>query len=403
MLAWSAIILNKLRTFLSLLGVMVGIFVISAVFAVVDSMEDGLMESFSMMDDDVLFIQKWPWEFGEEYPWWKYVQRREPSYRDAEELEARLTQAEAVSFQMKSMFDVEAGSSLATNVPVVAASHNYHSTININMGLGRLFSESESASGWPVAILGHRTAMDLFGTNEVLGESIKIKGNKLEIIGVFKEEGSSMISGGWDNSVLLPARFAPKLFDVHHLDGNAIIVKAQPDVEMNVLKDEIIQHFRSVRRIRPADDDDFSINQIAMLSGMISSIFTQVEIGGWFIAIFAILVGCFSIANIMFVSVRERTKFIGIQKALGAKSTFILIQFLFESVALCIFGAALALMAIQLMILAINFADVGIQLGVSPMRVLMAMSIAVVSGLIAGIAPAMKAANMAPVEAMRST
>lgn len=200
----------------------------------------------------------------------------------------------------------------------------------------------------------------------------------------------------------LPSRFAPKLFDIHHLDGNSILVKAKEGVELGLLKDEIIQHFRSVRRIRPADPDDFSINQIEMLSGMISSIFSQVEKGGWFIAIFAILVGCFSIANIMFVSVRERTKLIGIQKALGAKSTFIMIQFLFESVALCIFGAALALLAINLLILVINLADVGIQLGVSFSRVMMAMSIAVVSGLIAGIAPAMKAANMEPVEAMRS-
>lgn len=401
-LAWSAIILNKLRTFLSLLGVMVGIFVISAVFAVVDSMEDGLMESFSMMDDDVMFIQKWPWEFGEDYPWWKYVQRREPTFKDAKDLESRLTLAEAVSYQMKSMFDVESGSSLSRSVPVMAVSHNYHETINMDLGSGRLFSESESASGWPVVILGHKTAMDLFGTSDVLGKSIKIKGYKLEIVGVFKKAGSSMITEGFDNSVVLPARFAPKLFDIHHLDGNSILVKAKEGVELGLLKDEIIQHFRSVRRIRPADPDDFSINQIEMLSGMISSIFSQVEKGGWFIAIFAILVGCFSIANIMFVSVRERTKLIGIQKALGAKSTFIMIQFLFESVALCIFGAALALLAINLLILVINLADVGIQLGVSFSRVMMAMSIAVVSGLIAGIAPAMKAANMEPVEAMRS-
>jgi putative ABC transport system permease protein len=402
-LAWSAIVLNKLRTFLSLLGVMVGIFVISAVFAVVDSMEDGLMESFSMMDDDVMFIQKWPWEFGEDYPWWKYVQRREPTFKDSRELESRLTLAEAVSFQMKALFDIEAGSSLSRNVSIVAASHKYHQTINMDLGSGRLFSESESASGWPVAIIGHTTAMDLFGKSDVLGEKIKVKGYKLEIVGVFKKQGASMIAEGFDNSAVIPARFANKLFDVHHMDGNAIIVKAKDGVELDVLKDEIIQHFRSVRRIRPADSDDFSINHIEMLTGMISTIFSQVEKGGWFIAIFAILVGCFSIANIMFVSVRERTKLIGIQKALGAKSTFIMIQFLFESVALCIFGAALALLAINILILVINLADIGIQLGVSFSRVMMAMSIAVVSGLIAGIAPAMKAANMEPVEAIRST
>ena len=123
--------------------------------------------------------------------------------------------------------------------------------------------------------------------------------------------------------------------------------------------------------------------------------------GGWFIAIFAILVGCFSIANIMFVSVRERTRIIGIQKALGAKSLFILIQFLFESIALCVFGGILALLAIEFLILIVNSIDLGIELSVSLYRVTMAMSISVISGLLAGIAPALSAAKMPPVDAMR--
>ena len=187
------------------------------------------------------------------------------------------------------------------------------------------------------------------------------------------------------------------------VDGNSIMVKARTGVEMGVLKDEIIQQLRSVSRVRPGNENDFSINQIEMLTSLISSIFTQVELGGWFIAIFAILVGCFSIANIMFVSVRERTKIIGVQKALGAKSSFILIQFLFEAIVLCIFGAILALLAIELLILIINMSDLGITLSVSFNRVVMAMSIAVVSGLLAGIAPALSAARMPPVEAMRSS
>jgi putative ABC transport system permease protein len=180
------------------------------------------------------------------------------------------------------------------------------------------------------------------------------------------------------------------------------MVKAKDGVDLAILKDEIIQQFRSVRRVRPSDVDDFSINQIEMLTGMISSIFSQVEMGGWFIAIFAILVGCFSIANIMFVSVRERTRIIGVQKALGAKSSFILIQFLFESIVLCIFGAALALLAIELLMFVVNMSDLGINLSISVKRVAMAMTIAIVSGLLAGIAPALSAARMPPVEAMRS-
>jgi len=150
------------------------------------------------------------------------------------------------------------------------------------------------------------------------------------------------------------------------------------------------------------EEDDFSINQMDMVTSIIDGIFDQVELGGWFIAIFAILVGCFSIANIMFVSVRERTKIIGVQKAIGAKNTFILIQFLFEAVVLCVFGAVLALVAIQLLVWVINAFDVGLTLGIAPKRVLLALGVAVTSGLLAGVAPARQAANLPPVEAMRA-
>ena len=401
--AWSAIVVNKLRTFLSLLGVMVGIFVISSIFTVVDSMEDDLMDSFSMLDDDVLFVSKWPWSMGGEYPWWKYVQRREPSLSDSEELSRRLTQASEVAFQMKGMFNLEAAENYYPNVPVAAVSHSYPGVISLDIATGRFFNGSESASGSPVGIVGYDIAMNLFGTEEVLGRKIKIAGQRVEIIGTFTHQGESMISNGFDEFVMVPATFAPRIFDTRNLEGNSIMVKARAGVEMEILKDEIIQQLRSVRRVRPGNENDFSINQIDMLTGLISTIFTQVELGGWFIAIFAILVGCFSIANIMFVSVRERTRIIGVQKALGAKSSFILIQFLFEAIVLCVFGAILALLAIELLILIINMSDLGITLSVSFNRVVMAMSIAVVSGLLSGIAPALSASRMPPVEAMRSS
>ena len=401
--AWSAIVVNKLRTFLSLLGVMVGIFVISSIFAVVDSMEEDLMDSFSMLDDDVLFVSKWPWSMGGDYPWWKYVQRREPSLRDSEDLAGRLTTASDVAFQMKGMFNLEAEENSYPNVPVAAVSHTYPDVISLDLASGRFFNGSESSSGRPVAIVGYDIAMNLFGSEEVLGRKLKVAGQRVEIIGTFTQQGESMISNGFDEFVMVPATFAPRIFDTRNVDGNSIMVKARTGIEMGVLKDEIIQQLRSVRRVRPGNENDFSINQIDMLTSLISSIFTQVELGGWFIAIFAILVGCFSIANIMFVSVRERIKIIGVQKALGAKSSFILIQFLFEAIVLCVFGAILALLALEFMMFIVNISDMGITLSVSFERVMLAMSIAVVSGLVAGIAPALSAARMPPGEAMRSS
>jgi putative ABC transport system permease protein len=189
---------------------------------------------------------------------------------------------------------------------------------------------------------------------------------------------------------------------MNYSEGTSIMVKPKEGVSSVELSDELIQQFRSIRRLRPLEEDDFSINQIGMLTSILDAIFVQVEYGGWFIGIFAILVGCFSIANIMFVSVRERTRIIGVQKAIGAKSTFILTQFLFEAVALCLFGALFALLAIEGIVVLVNVLDVGIELKVRPSRIVIALSVAVASGLLAGLAPARKAARMEPVEAMRT-
>jgi putative ABC transport system permease protein len=253
-----------------------------------------------------------------------------------------------------------------------------------------------------VALIGHKVAMGLFGRANVLGKRFKLRGKRLEVIGVFEEEGSSVISDGFDQVVMVPATFASRIIDLNSADGS-IMVKASEGVSNEMLRDHIIEHFRPVRGLRPAEGDDFSVNELSALTGIIETIFVQVGYGSWVIGIFAILVGCFSIANIMFVSVRERTRFIGIQKAIGAKSTFILIQFLFEAIFLCVLGALIALGFIQLLLWGVNAMDLGLVMGMRPSRVAIAIIVAVASGLIAGIAPALKASRMPPVEAMRAS
>jgi len=400
--AWQAIWTNRLRTLLSLLGVMVGIFVISAVFTVVDSLETELRDTFNMLDEDVLFVTKWPWSAGGDYPWWKYVQRRPPSERDMELLVPRLRLAEAVMFQSKAFLDVEAGNNRMVGVAVGGGSHAYNKVISLNLVHGRYFTPSASAAGTPVAVVGHQIAMQLFGRANAVGEEFKLRGMRVEVIGVLGEEGESVVSTGLDEFVLVPSAFAPRVYDARNAEDAQIAVKAKPGVELAALEDEIVQQLRAVRRVRPGQEEDFSVNRMEMLTSILDSIFANLAVGGWFIAIFAILVGCFSIANIMFVSVRERTKIIGVQKAIGAKSTFILIQFLFEAVTLCVFGAVLALVAIQLLVWVVNALEVGLTLRIQPARVVLALGVAVTSGLLAGIAPARQAARMPPVEAMRA-
>ena len=401
--AWQAIWTHRLRTFLSLLGVMVGIFVISAVFTVVDSLETELRDTFNMLDDDVLFVTKWPWSAGEDYPWWKYVQRRPPTERDLELLMPRLTLASAGMYQSKTFLDAEAGNNRMQGVVVGAGSHGYDQVISLNIVHGRYFSPSESAAGRPVAVIGHEVANQLFGRSEVVGQTLKVRGIRMEVIGVLAQEGESIVSTGLDEFMLVPSAFAPRIYDARADDNAQIAIKAQPGVDLAALEDELVQQLRAVRRVRPGREEDFSVNRMEMLTSILDSIFANLARGGWFIAMFAILVGCFSIANIMFVSVRERTKIIGVQKAIGAKNAFIMIQFLFEAVALCVFGALLALLAIQFLVWGVNASDLGLTLEIAPKRVVLALGVAVTSGLLAGIAPARQASKLPPVEAMRST
>ena len=379
-----------------------GIFVISAVFTVVDSLESELRDTFNMLDDDVLFVTKWPWSTGGDYPWWKYVQRRPPTERDLELLMPRMTLAEAGMFSTKTFLDAEAGNNRMPGVVVGAGSHDYDKVISLNIGLGRYFTPSERAAGRPVAVIGHQVAMQLFGKRECVHEDLKVRGMNIEVIGVLEEQGESVVSTGLDEFMLVPSTFARRLYEASSDDNAQIAIKAKPGVELAALENELIQQLRAVRRVRPGSEEDFSINRMDMLTGILDTIFTNLAAGGWFIAMFAILVGCFSIANIMFVSVRERTKIIGVQKAIGAKNAFILIQFLFEAVALCVFGAILALVAIQALVWGVNAAEVGMTLHIEPKRVLLALGVAIASGLIAGVAPARQASRLPPVEAMRT-
>ena len=374
--AWQAILVNRIRTLLSLLGVMVGIFVISAVFTVVDSLEAELKGTFTKLDEDVLFVTKWPWSAEGDYPWWKYVQRRQPAERDLELLMPRLTLANAGMFQTKRILDVTCGNNQMADVMVGAASYDYNKVIHLNIVKGRYFTISESHVGGPVAIVGHRVAMQLFGGTDCVGRTVKVRGVKLKVIGVLEEEGESIVSVGMDNFMLIPSAFAPRVYDPDSDDNAQIAIKAKPGVDLDALENEVVQQMRAVRRVRPGQEDDFSINRLEMVTNILDSIFANLSIGGWFIAIFAILVGCFSIANIMFVSVRERTKIIGVQKAIGAKNGFILVQYLFEAISLCVFGAILALVAIQLLIWIINAVEIGFQLHLAPKRVLLSLGVA---------------------------
>lgn len=400
--AWHSLTANKLRTFLSLLGITIGIFSIITVFTVVDSLESNVRKSVASLGDNVIFVQKWPWEFGGDYPWWKYLNRPVPTIDELPEITKRSRLAETGAFVASTVKTVKYRNNNIENVEFKCVSHDYADVKSFEIIDGRYFTEQESAGGRNKAIIGYTIAMNLYGNTNGVGKSITLMGKKLDVIGVFEKEGNSVIGNSMDNVVLIPINYARNILDLRSekLDPT-IYLKAKPGVSNEALKNEITGIMRNVRKLKPMAEVDFALNETSMLTKGFDSIFMVIGLAGWVIGGFSIIVGGFGIANIMFVSVKERTSLIGIQKSLGARNIFILTQFLTESVILSLLGGIIGLLIVFAGLLAVNsFFDLGIILSNS--NVILALTISILIGVISGFIPSYTASQLDPVEAMRS-
>jgi putative ABC transport system permease protein len=393
---------NKLRTFLSLLGITIGIFAIISVFTVVDALEKSLRDSVKSLGDNVVFVQKWPWAFGPDYPWWKYMNRPVPDTDEMEELKKRCKKYEAAAFFVSFNKTVKFKSSSIENVGIISVSHDYEDVQFLDIINGRYFTEAESDGGRAVAILGANIADGLFPNTDPVGQSIKVMGHKLMVIGVLKKEGESIMGTSKDANVIIPVNYVRNLVDIRNDNFDPfIMVKAKPGVTNAELIDELTGAMRAIRKLKPLADDDFALNQTSLINNQFDEMFNFIGTAGWIIGVFSILVGGFGIANIMFVSVRERTNQIGIQKALGAKNIFILLQFLTESVMLCLIGGFIGLMLIFLLTLAIGD-SAGMDISLTTSNIILGLTISVLIGVISGFVPSYSASQLDPVEAIRS-
>ena len=398
--AFQAIIVNKVRTMLSLLGITIGIFSVISVLTIFDSMEIALRNSIEQLGDNVLFIQKWPWAGGNNYPWWKYYKRPEPKLQDLREIQRRSTASEASAFMFEVQRTVKYKNNSIEGVSILGVSHDFDRVMSIDLEDGRYFTPLESQSGNNVVILGKEIASKLFQGRTPLGKKVKIFGSKVEVIGIMKKEGDDLFGNSSDNQAIVPVNFARNYIDVLDV-GTTIMVKAKPYVSNEELQDELVGIMRSVRKLKPRTEDDFAINETSIITSQFDDFFGVIAIVGWIVGGFSLLVGGFGIANIMFVSVRERTNQIGIQMSLGAKRFFILFQFLFEAVFLSLFGGIVGLLIIYLLVLLSQNFPFTLQL--TGVNIVIGVSVSVTIGLIAGIVPSYIASRLDPVEAMRST
>lgn len=393
---------NKLRTFLSLLGVTFGIFCIISVLATVNSLEQNIQNEVKSLGTNTIYVDKWDYSGGPNYPWWKFVKRPAPKYEEMLGIKTRTPSAKFVAFKISTQDKVEYQGNQLSNVQLYGVTEEFSDIQPVEIAYGRYLSESEFQQGSPVAVIGNQIAEQLFTGPEVaIGKLIQSRGKKFTIIGVIKKQGGTFL-GGWqfDQSLVTSYRMGRNVMDGRRADP-LILVQGLDNVTSKQLKDDLMSTMRALHKLSPTEEDDFSLNDINDFSQAISDIFVNLNLGGWAIAILSLIVGMFGVANIMFVSVRERTSQIGLKKAIGAKGRVILSEFLLEAAFLCVIGGLIGLTLVfaltQILTQVLNF-----PVFISFANMALAILLCIVVGILAGYIPARQAARLDPVVAIRS-
>ena len=402
--ALNALTNNKLRTFLSLVGVTIGIFSIIAVLAAVDSLKKEIEGSISGLDNSTVVIMRV--NFGPtDIPQWKWQQFPDVTYDEYQYLERNTPNLAYATFTLNVPNEtVKYEDNQVDNVAIGAVTDSYYNIEALKLDEGRFFNASESNSGSMVVVLGNEIANKLFGgSSNAIGKKVRIYGRKFSVIGVLEKEGSGLFGNSKDTSVSIPVNVVRRIYgDNNKNTFPQIVIKPKKGVDDAEFKAMLTQQLRVKRGLKPDEISNFFVNQMQGLTDFIDNITHSMNIIGLIISGFSLLVGGFGIANIMFVSVKERTSLIGIQKSLGAKNKFILFQFLFEAVILAVIGGLIGLVLVYIASIIVSQFTGDFQFILSPWNMFIGTAISAVIGLISGILPAVSASKLDPVEAIRT-
>lgn len=398
---------HKLRSTLSFFGVFIGVLCIMTVFASVDSLERNISGSINSLGNDVVYVQKWPWDFGENYPWWEYMNRPEVSEDEYLTIRHRVRSSQAICY-LEVIENQQAVSSWSTMdaINLVSVSEGYDNIRSLKLNSGRFLSQREFHNGEPVAILGGSIALELFPKAvSPIGQKIRLNQAEVRVIGVLQEEGQDVLNLSLDNDIIVSNAFINQTMGRETFGSPLIMAKVKDGQSMDEAKAELAFLMRSVRFQNIRSKDDFAINETSLLANAFTKVFEVVNRAGLFIGIFSILVGGIGILNIMLVSVRERRVYIGIKKALGAKRYVIMLEFLIEAVMLCLIGGGLGMIAsygfLNVANIVIAQSGASIILSLSQKNIALGLGLSTTIGLLAGAIPAYLGASLDPVKAIR--
>ncbi len=399
-IALRAIWVNKLRAVLTTLGIIIGIASVTAMATVLNGIDRQFETTLSQLGTDVLYIDKWLWGGGPNFKWWEYVNRPPIQEELAEAVRTRSRYAEAVAPQAETGRRATYRENDIEGANVTGSTPEYGRIQNVELAQGRFFTESDERAARGVCVIGAEVAEELFLVGTPLGKEIRVGGKPCRVIGVQKRHGAGLFGeNNVDTSVIMPFSTFKKFYGISRWRSITLMVQVGSPEEMERAKDELTGILRAARQIGPTEERDFEINDQSQIRESFEPVKFAIYGVGIFLTSLALLVGGIGVMNIMYVSVKERTREIGIRKAVGAKRRTILLQFLIEAVIVCLIGGVIGVGLSFALASLIN--ALGVEAVLPWSTVGLAFGICVLVGLIFGLAPARQAAKAEPIEALR--